>query len=160
MRNLGTPVFSYEYFKNLKEAFGENCRILLVTYREKAIAGVLTFLHKDQILPYYGGALKEYFHQAPNDFMYWELMSFGAANGYRIFDFGRSKIDSGSFDFKRHWGFEPRPLPYLYYRVNGKSLPDTSARNPRLQWAVKLWRSLPLRLTMAVGPHIVRHVIP
>lgn len=160
VRNLGTPVYSYGYFKDLKETFGDQCQILLVEYQGKMIAGVLTFFYKDQILPYYAGALRDYFHLAPNDFMYWELMSYGATKGYRVFDFGRSKKGTGSFDFKRHWGFEPLPLPYLYYRVSGEKIPDTSALNPRLQWAVKLWRSLPLRLTMAVGPRIVRHVIP
>jgi len=97
-------------------------------------------------------------HLAPNDFMYWELMSYGAANGYRIFDFGRSKKGTGSFDFKRHWGFEPRPLPYWYQSMNGHSVPDTSPMNPKLQWAIRIWRNLPLALTKGLGPHISRHI--
>ncbi len=34
--------------------------------------------------------------------------------GYKIFDFGRSKQNTGSFDFKKNWGFEPQPLYYEY----------------------------------------------
>ena len=158
LRNLGTPVYSYKYFQDLKKTFGDHCRILRVEYQSKIIAGVLSFFYKDQVLPYYGGALKQYFHLAPNDFMYWELMSYGGAKGYRTFDFGRSKRDTGSFDFKRHWGFDPLPLPYLYYAVNGQAVPDSSSLNSKLQWAIKLWRRLPLRLTMAFGPHIAPHL--
>ena len=158
VRNLGTPVYPRSYFRDLQEIFEDQCRTLLVEHQGKVVAGVLTFLYKDQLLPYYSGSLREYLHLAPNDFMYWELMSFGAANGYRIFDFGRSKKETGSFDFKRHWGFEPRSLPYLYYPVDGNAIPDTSSLNPKLQWAVKLWSRLPLWLTMILGPRIVRHL--
>jgi FemAB-related protein (PEP-CTERM system-associated) len=158
VRNLGTPVYSFSYFQRLVERFGQQCKVLLVEFKNHVVAAVLTFLYKDQILPYYGGALREYFHLAPNDFMYWELLSYGAENGYRIFDFGRSKKGTGSFDFKRHWGFEPRPLPYWYQSMNGYSVPDTSPMNPKLQWAIRVWRNLPLALTKGLGPHISRHI--
>jgi len=158
VRNLGTPVYSFAYFQNLVERFGQQCKVLLVEFKSNVVAAVLTFLYKDQILPYYGGALREFLHLAPNDFMYWELMSYGAANGYRIFDFGRSKKGTGSFDFKRHWGFEPRPLPYWYQSMNGHPVPDTSPMNPKLQWAIRIWRNLPLALTKGLGPHISRHI--
>ncbi|HWP59951.1 MAG TPA: FemAB family XrtA/PEP-CTERM system-associated protein [Candidatus Acidoferrales bacterium] len=157
VRHLGTPVYDYRYFEDLKATFKEKCRILLVERQQKVVAGVLTFLFKDQVLPYYGGSLPESRDCAPNDFMYWELMRFGAAGGYRVFDFGRSKRDTGSYHFKRHWGFTPRELPYLYLRVNGRAIPDTSSLNPRLQWAIKLWRRMPLKLTTIVGPRLVRH---
>ena len=158
VRNLGTPVYGLRYFQELKRTFSDQCRLLLVEYQQQPVAGVLTFLYKDQLLPYYGGSLPAFRHLAPNDFMYWELMSFGAAQGFRVFDFGRSKKETGSFHFKRHWGFEPIPLPYFYFRVNGAAIPDTSSLNPRLQWAIKLWRRLPLRVTTTLGPHVVRHL--
>lgn len=158
VHNLGTPVYSYQYFEKLVHGFGDQCKVFLVEYANKVVAGVLVFLHKDQVMPYYGGALKEYFNLAPNDFMYWELMRYAAAHGYKIFDFGRSKQGTGSFNFKRHWGFEPRPLPYFYYPVKGQSIPDISPLNPKLQWAIRVWRNLPLKLTMALGPRIVRHI--
>jgi len=158
VRNLGTPVYSFAYFQSLVRQFGQQSQILIVESNGKAIAAVLTFLYKNQILPYYGGALKNCFHLAPNDFMYWELMSYGALHGYRVFDFGRSKKGTGSYDFKKHWGFEPRPLPYWYQSVNGHSIPDTSPLNPRLQWAIRIWRKLPLAVTKGLGPHISRHI--
>jgi len=158
VRNLGTPVYGYRYFQNLLHAFENESSILLVEHQGKPVAGVLSFYYKDQVMPYYGGALKEYFHLAPNDFMYWELMCHAAAKGVRIFDFGRSKEGTGPFNFKRHWGFEPRPLPYWYYPLNGHSVPDTSSLNPKLQWAIRVWRNLPVTLTKVLGPLIARQL--
>ncbi len=158
VRNLGTPCYPKAYFKELQKSFGDDCRTLLVEHNGKTIAGVLTFFYKDQVLPYYSGSLRDSRQLAPNDFMYWRLMSFAAAQGCRIFDFGRSKKGTGAFDFKRHWGFEPQALPYLYYPIKARSIPDTSSLNPKLQWAIKLWQRLPLWLTMTLGPRIARHL--
>ncbi len=158
VRNLGTPVYSVSYFEQLVKTFSEDCRVFLVEHQGKIVAGVLTFFFKDQVMPYYGGALRENLQLAPNDFMYWELMRYGAANGYKIFDFGRSKEGTGPYNFKRHWGFEARPLPYWYFPLGGHSIPDTSPLNPKFQWAIRMWRGLPLKVTMMLGPHIVRHI--
>jgi FemAB-related protein (PEP-CTERM system-associated) len=160
VRNLGTPVFGFSYFKNLVEALGEQCKVLLIEYQDKVVAGVLSFFYKDQVLPYYGGALKGCLHLAPSDFMYWELMRYAASHGYKVFDFGRSKEGTGSYHFKRHWGFEPKPLAYWYYSLNGHGIPDTSSVNPKLQWAIRMWRGLPLRVTKSIGPYFVRHIVP
>ena len=44
--------------------------------------------------------------------MYWELMRRACERGLKVFDFGRSKRGTGSFDFKKNWGFEATPLVY------------------------------------------------
>lgn len=158
VRNLGTPVFGFAYFQNLLEAFGDRCKILVIEHQGNVVAGVMSFFFRDQVLPYYGGALKESMHLAPNDFMYWELMRYAAARGYKIFDFGRSKEGTGAYNFKRHWGFAPKPLPSWCYSPDGQSIPDTSPLNPKLQWAIRLWRGLPLPVTKSLGPLIVKHI--
>jgi len=158
VKNLGTPVYDFDYFQDLKETFKDACKILIVEKEGRTIAGVMSFFFREQVLPYYGGSLPEMRPFAPNDFMYWELLSYAGKNGYRIFDFGRSKKGTGSYHFKRHWGFEPQELPYLYYQTNGNALPDTSSLNPKLQWAIGIWKVLPFKLTLSLGPHIARHL--
>ena len=44
-----------------------------------------------------------------NDFMYWELMRRCCERGVKVFDYGRSKQGTGSYSFKKNWGFEPQP---------------------------------------------------
>ena len=83
-------------------------------------------------------------------------MCYAAERGYRVFDFGRSKQGTGSYDFKRHWGFEPTPLPYQYYLVRQRTLPDLHPLNAKLALPIKLWKHLPLWCTQWLGPKLVR----
>src|SRR6267143_909445 len=92
-------------------------------------------------------ALREAFPYAINDFMYWELMSHVAHAGYRVFDFGRSREGTGPYNFKRHWGFEPQPLPYQYALLDGGSIPNVSPANPKMRLAVEAWKRAPYPLT-------------
>jgi hypothetical protein len=77
----------------------------------------------------------------------------GAMRGYRLFDYGRSKRGTGSYDFKKNWGFEPQPLHYEYLLVRGKRVPE---HNPRYRLLIKLWQRLPLSLANLIGPHVVK----
>ncbi|MEW6326649.1 MAG: FemAB family XrtA/PEP-CTERM system-associated protein [Thermodesulfobacteriota bacterium] len=159
VRHLGSPVYPKALFRNFLREFKKDCEILLVRTPEgKAIAGVMSFFYKGEVLPYYAGSLPEGKEVAANDFMYWELMKYGCENGYKVFDFGRSKKDTGSFAFKRHWGFEPEPLHYQYYLYNLKDIPNISPVNPRYQRRIELWKRLPLPVTKFLGPMIVKYI--
>jgi FemAB-related protein (PEP-CTERM system-associated) len=156
LKSFGTPVFPRQFFRNLRQEFGEDCKILSVWHEGKMVAGVMTFFFKECVMPYYGGALREYFPYAVNDFMYWELMRYGCEHGYRLFDFGRSKQGTGAYEFKRHWGFEPQPLCYQYYLHRSKVIPNLSPANPTFQPFIEIWKRLPLLVTKRLGPAIVR----
>ena len=156
VRNLGTPVFPKRLFMDCLYARGVKSDILLIYERESPVAGVLSFYSEDTVYPYYAGSLPGKNALAPNNFMHWTLMKSAAERGYRIFDFGRSKRNTGAFDFKRHMGFEPIALPYQYCLFNGSSLPNNNPTNPKYRHAIQLWRHLPLKLTMLLGPKLIR----
>jgi FemAB-related protein (PEP-CTERM system-associated) len=156
VHRLGTPVFSKRYFQILREVFGSDCEVLTVTHDRKLIASVLSFYFRDQVLPYYGGGTAAARDVAGNDFMYWDLMRRACERGIRVFDYGRSKRGTGSFDFKKNWGFEPQPLHYEYLLIKGKRVPDHNPLNPKYSLFIKLWQRLPLPLANLIGPHIVK----
>ncbi len=158
LRNLGTPAFPFRFFEILLEELGEQCKILSVWYENQIAAAVMTFCYKDQLLPYYGGGLPQFLRYAVYDFMYWELMRFGWEHGYKVFDFGRSKQGTGAYAFKRHWGFEPTPLPYQYYLPNGGTIPNVSPTNPKFQPFILLWKKLPLPIANLIGPQIIKYL--
>src|SRR5688500_1918737 len=158
VHRLGTPVFSKRYFRLLKEVFAEDCELMIIVNGGRTIAGVMSFYFRDEVLPYYGGGTSEARDVAGNDFMYWELMRRACERGCKTFDFGRSKRNSGSFDFKKNWGFEPQPLHYEYQLHRAKAVPDNNPLNPKYQFFIKAWRKLPLSLANLVGPHIVRNL--
>ena len=156
VHRLGTPVFSMRYFQILRDVFDRDCEILTVTLEGRAVASVLSFYFRDEVLPYYGGGTDEAREVAGNDFMYWELMRRACERGIRVFDYGRSKRGTGSFDFKKNWGFEPRPLHYEYLLIKGTRVPDHNPLNPKYSLFIKLWQRLPLPLANLIGPRIVK----
>jgi FemAB-related protein (PEP-CTERM system-associated) len=158
VHRLGTPVFSRRYFRLLKEIFGDDCEVLTITLDERVISSVLSFYFRDEVLPYYGGGVDAARAVAGNDFMYWDLMRRACERGLRVFDFGRSKHGTGSFDFKKNWGFEPASLYYEYFLVNDAAVPEINPMNPKYSLFIKAWKKMPLALANVVGPHIVKNL--
>lgn len=158
VHKLGTPVFARKYFEILREVFGADCEVLTVTQSGQLVASVMSFYFRDEVLPYYGGGTARARDVKGNDFMYWDLMRRAAERGIRVFDYGRSKRDTGSYSFKKNWGFEPEPLHYEYVLVNASHVPDVNPLNPKYRRFVELWKRLPLGVTRVVGPHLVRHL--
>jgi FemAB-related protein (PEP-CTERM system-associated) len=158
VRNLGTPVFSRKYFALLCEEFGNDAEILVVEDQGAPIAAVLSFYFRDQVLPYYGGGTPAARSRAANDIMYWEVMRRAADRGCRIFDFGRSKVDTGAYSFKKNWGFTPTPLNYEFKLRVGDAIPDVNPLNPKYRLMIETWKRLPLPVANLLGPMLVRNL--
>lgn len=158
VHRLGTPVFSRRYFQTLLDVFGPDCEVLTVTRNGGLVASVMSFYFRDEVLPYYGGGTEQARAVAGNDFMYWEVMRRACERGIRVFDYGRSKRGTGSFDFKKNWGFEPQPLHYEYRLVKGTRVPELNPLNPKYRLLIKLWQRLPLSLVNRIGPLVSRNL--
>ncbi len=85
-------------------------------------------------------------------------MSDAAERGYRFFDYGRSKKDTGPFHFKRHWGFEPKQLHYQYYLNRLEEMPNISPANPKYQRKIEMWKKMPIWAVNLIGPQLVRYI--
>lgn len=159
VRRHGTPALPKRYFAALREIFGRDCEVLLVRSKGgQVVSGVLSFRFRDEILPYYAGDTVEARALAANDFKYWEVMRRACEQGVRVFDYGRSKVGTGPYDFKRNWGFEPQPLNYRYQLVRARRVPENNPNNPKYRLFIKAWQRLPLPVANFLGPHIVRNL--
>ena len=154
VRNLGTPVFSRRLFDTLLETVPGACQVLTVFNDGRPVSSVMSFFFRNEVLPYYGGGTAEARTVAANDFMYWELMRRSCEQGVQIFDFGRSKRDTGSYRFKKHWGFEPQPLFYECALVRARTLPEVNPLNPKYALFIRTWKRLPLGVANTLGPLI------
>ena len=156
VRNLGTPVFPKAYFRALKEEFADRCDVVTILKDQEAVASVLNFYFRDEVLPYYGGGTSAARVLAANDFMYWEVMRRACEKGYTNFDFGRSKVNTGAYDFKKYWGFPATALNYQYWLAPGQQMPDVNPLNPKYQIMINIWRRLPLSVASLIGPRLAR----
>lgn len=156
LRNLGTPVFSERYLHVLQDVFGDACEVLMVQHQGQDIAGVLSFYFRGQVLPYYGGSRPAARALKGNDFMYWDLMCRAADKGVLEFDYGRSKEGTGSYSFKKNWGFEPEPLHYQYFLVRADQVPEVNPNNPKYRYFIDMWKRLPLSMANRIGPFLAK----
>jgi FemAB-related protein (PEP-CTERM system-associated) len=153
----GTPPQSKRYFQALRDVFGDDCEVLCVfDPRGREVSAVMSFYFRDEVLPYYAGDLPAARELAANDFKYWELMRRGCERGVRVFDYGRSKRDTGSYDFKKNWGFEAVPLHYEYKLYTSAAIPQNHPSNPTYKRMIKLWRRMPIGVANRLGPFLVR----
>jgi FemAB-related protein (PEP-CTERM system-associated) len=156
MHRHGTPVFSRTLFMNLQAEFGSAVDVMMVYSGSEPVSGVVSFLFRDTILPYYAGAGPNATKTAANNFMYWELMKYAIERGCKHFDFGRSKKGTGSYAFKTQWNMNVEPLEYEVFLVRRKTVPNFSPVNPKFERATRIWRRLPLWLANSLGPRVVR----
>ena len=155
----GTPAMPKRYFETLLRIFGNDCEVLTVTTPDgQLLSSVLSFYFRDEVLPYYAGDDESARHLAANDFKYWELMRRSCERGIKLFDYGRSKVGTGPYAFKKNWGFEPQPLHYEYCLYKRDAIPQNNPNNAKYKLFIEAWRRMPIGLANWLGPHIVRNL--
>ena len=159
MRDLGTPVYSKEFFRNILHQFPEMTRICTVYSGEgrPAASGFLVGF-KDRLEIPWASSLRRYNRSSPNMLLYWSALKFGCENGYRVFDFGRSTPGENTYKFKEQWGAQPVQLYWHYWMRNGEELPELNPKNPKYRTAIAVWKRLPVGLTKLIGPSLVKNL--
>lgn len=161
MRHHGTPVYPRRFLHEILDRFPGDTHLFFVLHAGKPVAGVLTLFFRDVIMPFYAGNTFSRRSERPrgvDDYLYLAVMRWGRENGFRTFDFGRSKRDTGAYKFKARWGMDEVPFRYQYHLVKARELPNISPVNPRYQALIKVWQKLPLPITRLVGPRIVARI--
>jgi len=159
-RKLGSPSLPRRWFAALMEEFGDDVVIHVARLPDDtAIAGVMSFKFHGTLFAYYSGALHEHYATGVNDFIYFKIMEWCAANGLHTFDFGRSRRDTGPAHSKKNMGFVAEPLHYEYLMLaEGARLPDFHPGNPRLSVPRRVWSSLPGFVTTRLGGRLSRYL--
>ncbi|MEE9392196.1 MAG: FemAB family XrtA/PEP-CTERM system-associated protein [Planctomycetota bacterium] len=156
-RKLGSPLFPSSLFWHIRDVLGaENAPILTVKRDGRVLATVMSFVFQDTIMPYYSGSAPDADRFRGNNFMYFKLMEWASERGLKKFDFGRSRVETGSFSFKKHQGFEPIPLSYDYLLAEGEEIPSLNPSNPKFRMAKRVFRRMPLWMAQKVGSWLVK----
>lgn len=157
-RKLGSPIFPESLFWRVQEHLKDDCFILRVRRGGETVAAVLSFIHRKTIMPYYSGATETAQEVSANNLMYFALMEEAGRRGLEIFDFGRSRRDTGSYAFKRNQGFEPTSLPYQYLLAPGATVPSVNPDNPKYNLARELFRRLPSPMAAKLGSFVSKRM--
>lgn len=161
MHDLGTPVHGRRFFECIIGNFPQYVNLLTAFKENKPVASMLIMKFRDRISDPWASSLKEYLEFCPNMLMYWEALKFGVQYGFKEFDFGRSQVGSGTYNFKTQWGSVPVWLKYKKISVEGESdLTSTSFyKKESAQYFTSGWKILPGFLTDHLGP-LLRKYLP
>jgi hypothetical protein len=156
MRDLGTPVLPFEFFRVVSEEFGE-AMWTGVGYKDGVpIVAGCGFHWQDEFEMNWSAALRSHGTLAPNMTLYWEFMERAAAAGIRRFDFGRCTPGGGTHTFKKQWNSYDHQLHWYQHSLSG--LASTPSPDGKYSLGPRLWRHLPLGVANHLGPLIARSI--
>ena len=158
MHALGSPVHSKKWVEKILVHYGENARMGLVFKDDIPVGcGIILFTHQTVSIPW-ASTLREFNRLSPNMMLYWNFLKYAADHGKKIFDFGRSTLNEGTFRFKKQWGAAPEPL--YWYRVTPMENHRENEKNTstKREKVAALWSSMPLPLANTLGPKIRKYI--
>jgi serine/alanine adding enzyme len=158
MRDLGTPVYSRRLFESVLQQFAGAARVLLVHLEAKAVAAGIVYVFRDTVEVHWAGSRQRRRSLCPNHLLYWTVIEWATTMGLQFMDFGRSTPGEGTYNFKAQWGAQPEVLPWEYLLFQDGEPPDRGPTNPAFNVAIQLWKRLPVFVSNAVGPCLVRGI--
>ena len=155
MRDLGTPVYPRDFFRNILDEFPGRAWIITVRSREGLpVASGFFAGFKDTVEIPWASSLRSHNRYGPNMLLYWTGLETACEKGFKVFDFGRSTPGEGTYRFKEQWGARPIQLHWHYWLKDGGPLPEINKENPKYRMSIKVWQKLPVSLTRLIGPAI------
>jgi FemAB-related protein (PEP-CTERM system-associated) len=157
MRDLGTPCYGRNLFKEILLAFPADAELCVVRYQSRPVAAAILDHDAGITRVPSASSLRCFNWTNANMFMYWRLLERAIGRGQHTFDFGRSTIDGNTYRFKKQWGATPHPSVWQYYLRRG-GVSDVRPDNAKYRFAIRAWQCLPVWLTRCIGPAIVRGI--
>ena len=158
MRDLGTPVYPMNFFKNILDHFPKNTWICSVYLGKIPIASGFLAAGKKMLEIPWASSVRKYNKLSPNMLLYWTSLSFACRQGFSVFDFGRSTAGGSTYKFKEQWGAKPVQLHWHYWLRDEGEMPDITTRNPKYHLAIEIWKRIPVPLTRLLGPPIIKNI--
>ncbi len=160
MRDLGSPVHSFQWLKAVFESFGNRAHLFLVRMPDNTpAAGGILLCHPNQVSVPWASSLRRFNRWNPNMLLYWAFLKFACDMGYPLFDFGRSTPGEGTFRFKMQWGATPAPL--FWFSVVGKKAIKKASHGFNSELANDVgnfWSTFPVPVSRGLGPFLRQYI--
>jgi FemAB-related protein (PEP-CTERM system-associated) len=157
-RNLGTPLYSRQYFADVLDGLPEHLRVFVCHHRRAPVAAALTGYFNGVVEGLWAGGVAAARDLDANYVLYWEMIRDACARGCDSFHLGRSTAQSGGEEFKSRWNAHAQQLYWYYFMPTGRPAPALNVTNPKFRLAIRAWRHMPLWCTRCVGPLLARSI--
>lgn len=156
MRDLGTPVLPKRFFEVVRERLGDDAWFGCGYLAGEPVACGAGFRFRDSFELTWASSLRRFNRLAPNMLLYWAFLERAVEQGAREFDFGRCTPGGGTHRFKRQWG--GRDVQLWWYQDGRGAATPAPDQGGVMSLATRVWSRLPVRITTALGPWIVRGI--
>lgn len=160
-KRLGLPPQTYNFFKILWNEFRRSGKLhlYLARYKDQTIAGHIVFRFNGRVSAEFEGWDRRFYKLSPNHFLFWEEIKLAYADGFKIYDFGRtSPRNLNLMNFKKHWGTDVRDLPIFYFKNGQNNKKILNEDRILYNVARKICKSTPHPLFKYIGDFFYRHL--
>lgn len=160
-KRLGLPPQPFRFFERLWQVFSPlgMLKILGASYRGEPIASMILLRFKDRVSWEFIADHPQYRSLNPTHFLLWKAIKLAQAEGYKVFDFGRTSPNNlGLMDFKRRWGTVVTDLPQFWYPVTDSAYLENTEKSFKYRVTQKIVRNTPETLLPFLGELCYRHL--
>lgn len=158
MRQLGSPVHSKAWYQAIVKTYAQNMYLCLVYFDKTAVGAALVLkTDKKAVIPW-ASTRAEYNRLAPNMLLYWSVLSEAAEQGLDEFDFGRSTVGEGTFNFKKQWGCFAQTLHWQHYYDGSIQPAEHLNTSSTRELVASIWQRLPLSMSNTIGPKVRKYI--
>ena len=136
----------------------KNIDLILIEHNNKIIAGIILYFFKDRVIYEFSASDLKYNRYSPAVLMLDYAIQKSHLENFRIFDFSITSLNHISLlDFKLRWGSKIIKLPYYYYLINSKHVPDFDYNTsyPLLRMP---YRYIPLPIIKLLAPLVIKQL--
>ena len=115
-KRKGFSVRSKEYYEKLFDAFGENVKIMLCSYRGEVVSGCLLCTYQGVTSYIFAASTEKYKNTQASSLMNWEAIKYAKSKGCHTYDFMAVPVDLdekscmwGVYQFKSGFNGELKP---------------------------------------------------
>lgn len=156
-KRLGVPPYPYSLFKNMMEDMGEAFRLIVAEYGGKIVSSAIMFAYNKTLIDAYSASDENFLQSKPNNALIWEVIKWGAENGFDVFDFGADHPSCGGLiEFKSRWGGIKKEFYSYFYLNKIKKIPESWANESRLTKGI--WQMMPSSLSKLFGRFATKQV--
>lgn len=155
-RRQALPPPPFAWFRNVVDCLGEQVKIRVARFGDRAIAAILTLFYKGTLIYKYGCSDAQFHNLGAMPFLIWRAIEDGKQRGLSEMDLGRSDIgNTGLITFKNRFGATQS-------RVTYKKFPGSKAergkQDRRLQVAKRVFAAMPERMLVLAGKLLYPHI--
>jgi FemAB-related protein (PEP-CTERM system-associated) len=156
MHDLGSPTHSKKWIEKIFVCYGENARMGLVYKDQRPVGCGIILLTSQTVSIPWASTLRDYNRLSPNMMLYWTFLKYAADTGKKVFDFGRSTPNEGTYRFKKQWGAESETL--YWYNLTETELQKGPSGNKIRDKLELIWQKMPLPAANFIGPMVRKYI--